>query len=542
MVERQRSRGADLWAWTITSGEALADRGGSLRRLRPAARIVRYLLGVAAFAGAYYVAAQGGYALQFTGSISAIWPPVGFAAAVLYLGGLRWWPGAVIGDLLSNDGASPVGTTIAVTVANLAEVTVMTLLLWRLIGRRAQLDTLAQVGRTLAAIAPAVAITATVATIALLVDGTIQSHDIPSIWRTIWIGDASGALVVLPLILVWAHFPSPAWRARSPIEAAAMIAAVVGLSVLALSTKSPFAYLVFPALMWAAVRFGQQGATLAVAVAAGMAVGETAHNVGPFVEHSITQTALTTQLYIAVAALATLCLGATVSERQKSASELVEAKRTRLEELRASRRRIVEASIDARRQLERDLHDGAQQQLVSLLLDLRLLRNQVSDQATAELVDATVAKLGEAITELRDLAHGIHPAILTDRGLVAALKALANRCAVSVELDLKVATRLPIAVETAAYFVAAEALTNVAKYSRATHARLAAEDRDGVLALEIADDGIGGADLAKGTGLRGLSDRVAAIDGKLTVDSPRGGGTRISLAIPHHEIGQSGAA
>ena len=421
-------------------------------------------------------------------------------------------------------------------------LTVMTLLLWRLIGRRAQLDTLAQVGRTLAAIAPAVAITATVATIALLVDGTIQSHDIPSIWRTIWIGDASGALVVLPLILVWAHFPSPAWRARSPIEAAAMIAAVVGLSVLALSTKSPFAYLVFPALMWAAVRFGQQGATLAVAVAAGMAVGETAHNVGPFVEHSITQTALTTQLYIAVAALATLCLGATVSERQKSASELVEAKRTRLEELRASRRRIVEASIDARRQLERDLHDGAQQQLVSLLLDLRLLRNQVSDQATAELVDATVAKLGEAITELRDLAHGIHPAILTDRGLVAALKALANRCAVSVELDLKVATRLPIAVETAAYFVAAEALTNVAKYSRATHARLAAEDRDGVLALEIADDGIGGADLAKGTGLRGLSDRVAAIDGKLTVDSPRGGGTRISLAIPHHEIGQSGAA
>ena len=265
MVQEQRSRGAvDLWAWmTITSAEGLAERGGSLRQLRPDARLVRYLLGVAAFAGAYYIAAQGGYALQFTGSISAIWPPVGFAAAVLYLGGLRWWPGAVIGDLLSNDGASPVGTTTAATVANLAEVTVMTLLLWRLIGRRAQLDTLAQVGRTLAAIAPAVAITATVATVALLVDGTIQSHDIPSIWRTIWIGDASGALVVLPLILVWAHFPSPAWRARSPIEAAAMIAAVVGLSVLALSSNRPFAYVVFPALIWAALRFGPQGATLA---------------------------------------------------------------------------------------------------------------------------------------------------------------------------------------------------------------------------------------------------------------------------------------
>jgi signal transduction histidine kinase len=341
---------------------------------------------------------------------------------------------------------------------------------------------------------------------------------------------------------VWAHFPSPAWRARSPIEAAAMIAAVVGLSVLALSTKSPFAYLVFPALIWAALRFGQQGATLAVAVAAGMAVGETAHNVGPFVRHSITQSALTTQLYIAVAALTTLCLGAIVSERQHSASELVEAKRTRVEELRASRRRIVEASGEARRQLERDLHDGAQQRLVSVLLDLQLLRKNVPDHATAEMVDASVAQLREALTELRELAHGIHPAILTDRGLVPALEALAHRSAVSVELDLKVPTRLPIAVETAAYFVAAEALTNVAKYSQATHARLAAEDRDGVLALEIADDGIGGAGLARGTGLRGLSDRVAAIDGKLTVDSPPGSGTRVSLAIPYDEVGRGGGA
>jgi signal transduction histidine kinase len=528
-----------LQAWTtITSAGTLAERGGSLRHLRPDLRVVRYLLGVAAFAGAYYVAAQGGYALQFTGSISAIWPPVGFAAAVLYLGGLRWWPGAVIGDLLSNNGASPVGTTIAVTVANLAEITVMTLLLWRLIGRRAQLDTLAQVGRTLAAIAPAVAITATVATVALLVDGTIQSHEVPSIWRTIWIGDASGALVVLPLILTWAHFPSPTWRARSPIEAAAMIATVIGLSVLALSSNTPFAYLVFPALIWAALRFGQQGATLAVAVAAGMAVAETAHNVGPFVEHSITQSALTTQLYIAVAALTTLCLAATVSERQRSASELVEAKRRGLEELRASRRRIVEASGEARRQVERDLHDGAQQRLVSLLLDLQLLRKKVSDRATAELVDSSVDKLDEALTELREFARGIHPAILTDRGLVPALEALADRSAVPAELDLEVPTRLPIAVETVAYFVAAEALTNIAKYSRATQARLAAEDRDGTLALEIADDGIGGAELANGTGLRGLSDRVAAIDGKLTVDSPLGGGTRVSLTIPHDGVGR----
>ena len=128
--------------------------------------------------------------------------------------------------------------------------------------------------------------------------------------------DASGALIVLPLILAWAH--PPAWRAGRTLEVAAMIAAVVGLSELELSSSRPLAFLVFPALIWAAVRFGQQGATVAVACAAGMAVWHTAHNVGPFVQHSITQSALSTQLYIAVAALTTLFLGAVVSERQRS--------------------------------------------------------------------------------------------------------------------------------------------------------------------------------------------------------------------------------
>jgi signal transduction histidine kinase len=212
--------------------------------------------------------------------------------------------------------------------------------------------------------------------------------------------------------------------------------------------------------------------------------------------------------------------------------------RARLEELRASRRRIVEASGEARRQLERDLHDGAQQRLVSVSLDLKLLRAKISDPAISQMVEATAAELSEALTELRELARGIHPAILTDRGLVPALEVLAGRSPVQVELDLQVPTRLPIAVETAAYFVAAEGLTNVAKYSQATHVRVSVKDRDGVLALEVADDGIGGADLNKGTGLRGLEDRVAAIDGHLTLDSPLGGGTRLHLVIPHGEVGR----
>ena len=194
----------------------LESSRGWIAQIEPPA-VARYVVGVAALAAAYYVAAKGGYALQFTGSIAAIWPPVGLAVGVLYLGGLRWWPGAVIGDLLSNTWTAPLGTSLAVTAANLAEILVATLLLWRLIGRRAQLDRLDQIGGMLAAIAPAVAISATVGSLSLLAEGVIHRNDLASVWRTLWLGDASGALVVLPLILAWAH-PRPgvpAARSRS---------------------------------------------------------------------------------------------------------------------------------------------------------------------------------------------------------------------------------------------------------------------------------------------------------------------------------------
>ena len=211
--------------------------------------------------------------------------------------------------------------------------------------------------------------------------------------------------------------------------------------------------------------------------------------------------------------------------------------RAKLHELHASRRRIVEASAETRRQLERDLHDGAQQRLVSLSLDLQLLRRKVADHAAAEMVDGAIRTLREALTELRELARGIHPALLSDHGLAPALDALAQRSPVPIELDLELEDRLPIEVETAAYFVAAEALTNVAKHGRASSARVTATNTDEVLTLAVSDDGVGGAHLNGGGGLRGLADRVAAIDGQLTIDSPPGGGTRVAATIPHTERG-----
>jgi signal transduction histidine kinase len=213
-------------------------------------------------------------------------------------------------------------------------------------------------------------------------------------------------------------------------------------------------------------------------------------------------------------------------------ADITERKRQE-EEIRASRARIVEAGDEARRRLERNLHDGAQQRLVSLSLSLRLAQSKVSaDPVAAEKVlDAAREELAAALDELRELARGIHPAVLTDRGLTAALEALATRSAIPVEIETP-DEELPRSVGAAAYYVIAESLANVAKYAGATHATVAVAHDNGRAVVEVADDGVGGADASAGSGLRGLADRVEALGGTLFVDSPPGAGTRIRAEIP----------
>jgi signal transduction histidine kinase len=209
--------------------------------------------------------------------------------------------------------------------------------------------------------------------------------------------------------------------------------------------------------------------------------------------------------------------------------------RTQLAEVQASRARIVEASDAERRRVERDLHDGAQQRLVALSLALRRAQAQLPDDAAPELSETLAAasdQLKNALAELRDLARGIHPAILTEAGLGPALRSLARESTVPVDVHLALAAEPQAPVAAAAYFVAAEALTNVAKYSGASHVALTAETNDGQLRVEVADDGDGGADPSAGSGLRGLDDRVAALGGRLDVSSPRGGGTRVVALLP----------
>jgi signal transduction histidine kinase len=207
----------------------------------------------------------------------------------------------------------------------------------------------------------------------------------------------------------------------------------------------------------------------------------------------------------------------------------------RVTELEISRERVVDAAEAERRRIERDLHDGAQQRLVALAIELGRAKAKFGDDldAARELVDQAHAQAKEALTELRNLVRGVHPPVLTDRGLDAALSGLAALCPIPVDVHVDVSVRPKASIEAVAYFMVAEALTNVAKHSRASHAKVVVEGHGypGTLTVMISDDGIGGADIA-GAGLSGLADRVSGVDGRMSVESPSGGPTIIAAVLP----------
>jgi signal transduction histidine kinase len=218
------------------------------------------------------------------------------------------------------------------------------------------------------------------------------------------------------------------------------------------------------------------------------------------------------------------------------AREHLEAQlRAKVEALRDSRTRLLQVGLAERRRLERNLHDGAQQRLVSLALDLRLARSAIDEDdphRAKELLDGAGAELDQALEELRELARGIHPAVLSDRGIDSAVEALAGRTPLPVRIEHKLGHRVSEPVELAAYFVVSEALTNVVKYASASVASIRLERENGSVMVEVADDGVGGADASRGSGLKGLADRISVLGGKLEVASPPGEGTRVIARLP----------
>jgi signal transduction histidine kinase len=646
---------------------------------------------VGAVAGLYYGAGRAGLHLAYLhGTVTALWPPVGVGIAALVILGPGVWPGILIGDLLLADFSTPWETIVGQTVGNTLEVVAAAVLFRRLAQRRIGLERVWDVLALVASAALGTLISAGFGVVSLRAGDVINADEFGSVFRTWWLGDFCGALVFAPLILVWASHKT--WRMPRIQLAEAVLLLTVLIVLIEVPSQRDVPYVVFPVLIWAALRFGPFGAATAVAITSCLTVWNTAQGSGPFVRVSITHSVLATQLFVAVAALTSLILAAVTAERTASehaqqsltdeqaalrriatlvageaASDrvfeqvTVEAARTlgasaaslarfdddgmvtfvggwsdagplafpigsrvpveetgvlaeirktgrpeRIDDyegrapeivarlnsfgyasagaapvrlggqvwgalvaaapdgeplapgserrladfaelvaqalanadayrkLAASRIRIVEAGDTERRRLERNLHDGAQQRLVSLALRLRMIKASLRNDpqgAEARLAEAEV-ELDQALDELRELARGIHPAILTDRGLEVAVRALVERAPIPVELAPLPEERLPGSVEAAIYYLVAEAVTNVAKYAQATCASIAVERANGFATVVVRDDGIGGAAPVPGSGLVGLADRVEALGGRLHIESPPGEGTQLTAEIP----------
>ena len=481
-------------------------------------------LGIVSLAVAYYGAAKIGYALEFSGPVAAVvWLPVGVGISFLYFGGIRLWPGLLIGDILANEYSTlPVGSALGQTAGNLLEVVVAVLLLHRLVPLGSPLASVRGVTRMLVAIAAGAAISATIGPLSLLLGGVLTADSLPTVWRTWWLGDFSGGLVVVPLALAWWPPRPLAVRARI-VEATVLLVALAATGEITSRSEGPWAYLCFCALIWAGLRFGTRGATLAIVVVVGFTVWNTMHYAGPFASHSPSVDVLGTQLFIAVAAVSTLCLAAVVSERERIA-----------EQLGASRARVIETADNERRRIERNLHDGAQQRLLALAVRFEIAGQQVEavPERAAGLLTNASAELQLALAELRELAHGIHPSVLSHLGLADAVRSLAARSTIPIWLRALPSVRLDEGAEATAYYVLSETTTNAQKHAQASAIHVRATFSQGMLNVEVADDGVGGAVEENGSGLLGLRDRVEAAGGTLEIESPAGEGTRITAHIP----------
>jgi signal transduction histidine kinase len=506
--------------------------------------------GVLLLAAAYYGAAKLGQTLRYTASVSAIWPPAGLGIAALYLWGLRWWPGIFVGELIVNgelladDAPLPLGSLVGQQAGNMAEIVVGAVLLQRLIGRRAHLDRVEQVGGMLIALALASLISATVGTVSMLAGGVIEGSEAPTFWRTWWLADTAGGLVVLPLMLAWARDPRAAWRRVRTWEGAIVIATVAALGVLAVSTDEPVTYMVFPALIWAALRFGPQGATVAIAIAAGVAIGVTANDLGPFFKQPIDHRTLSTQTYIAVAALTTLFLSAVVGERERSAAELAEA-----------RRHEGELALEERHRIARELHDSVSQSLFSSGLHTRtaqraLDEERVSTSSPLRRALSAIAELTrDAQSEMRALVFELRSDRLDD-GLVVALDKHASRLASRDGLPIDVRgpeRRLALSrrAESELFGIGREALANVLKHADATIAQVRIERRARRVLVEIRDDGRGfdpAASHPNHYGIESMRSRAAEIGGVLTITSVPGHGTVVRVEAPADAEGAADGA
>jgi signal transduction histidine kinase len=514
------------WGPSMVSTARPQPKLGLLRRSsRAARRQSAYLVGLAVVAALYFGAAQLSYQLQFAGPVAAIvWLPAGVGIAGLYLRGLALWPGVLVGDLLVNDyGALPFGSALGQTAGNVLAIVTAACLLGAVFRRRGRLlGSVAGLAGMVAALAVGAALNATVGVLSLRLGGVVPTDELATAWRTWWLGDLSGELVVIPLAVAWLGTPAGRASRASMGEATTVLVVIAALTQLASHSQRPLFYLVLAALTWAALRLSERAMTLAVTITVALTVWNTVHLQGPFEYDSRTAAVLASQLYIAVAALSTLFLAAVVREREALAGRLG-----------ASQALALRAADAERARIERDLHDGAQQRLLALVVHLRLAAERVRDepeQAPTLFASAESALQG-AVDELRQLAHDIHPDVLTGLGLDAAVERLVARSTVPTATVAVPAARFDPIVEATAYHVIAEAVANAERHAQARSIAISLRSDGTALLVDVRDDGIGGARERAGSALEGLRQRVELVGGEFHVDSPPGRGTRVSATI-----------
>ena len=513
----QRSRDWAAWVWG----------SGDLPSLQYPVKLVLVVAGYSAAAGL-------GYTFHFTGPIAAIvWLPVGVGIASLYLLGLGVWPAVLVGDLVVNNyTALPISSAVGQSLGNLAEVTLAAWLLRGFARRHPPLATIGGFERMLVAITAGTIVSATVGTAALYLGHVIDAGSIVHLWRTWWLGDFCGAIIVVPLAIAWLPAPARPWLRGHLLEVMLMLATLVVVSTIAVQVDRTLSYLAFVVLIWAGLRFGVRGATLAVVVGAAFTIWGTTHASGPFAFMTLDRSVVDTQLYLAVAAIASLSVATLARERERLAQRVSE-----------SRMRVVVAADTERRRLERDLHDGAQQRLTALSAHLGLASRRVdtAPASAAVALGAAQEELEAAIDELRDLVHGIHPTVLRRSGLARAIEVAAARASTPIALMALPAGRFDEIAETSAYFVVLEALNNAQRHSGAHLIRVLVRLRGDHLLVEVGDDGVGGATETDALGLQGLRDRVEAIGGTFDIRSDPGAGTRIAATIPAQVVGHEAA-
>src|SRR6185503_5825894 len=317
---RGEAMSAHLVRGTSSNRKAVGEWFDALRR-REHAGPVFYVLTLALVAVAYYGAGRIGLEMAYlNGAVAALWPPAGLGLAVLFLYGVRLWPAIVVGDLLLGDYSTPLGTVLAQTFGNTVALVIAALLLRRLTGGRTGLERVADVVAFVACALVAALVSAAFGPLALRLGDVISAGEFGEVFRTWTLGDAAGVLVVAPVILAWASAGLTGIGRREQLEGGAVLVLLVALSELPPQRDVP--YIVFPVLLWAAVRFGPRGAATTVFVVCSITVWNTAQNDGPFVRDSITDSLLATQLFIAISALTSLVLAAVTAERRRAAAEL----------------------------------------------------------------------------------------------------------------------------------------------------------------------------------------------------------------------------